>query len=325
MDNPLAQEDIDALFQKARKRGTSKRETEAAPHVQPFSFSRSGQINNEQMRAIGLLNDIFARNLTHNLGAFLRCRLQVNLISAEQLLYSEFLQALPEICYVCTVRLEPLGAICILQLDLNLSLPMIDLLLGGAGQRAPVRELTDIEESILGSVVEIICRELTSAWQTVGLTFSFEKRQMQTQIARLMSVTERTLSVGFEVRMPHVQGTLSLAFPSVVSSTILRRLITDYGRQNRRRSPEMLARMRDRVQHVRVGAALQLPPVRVAATELETMAPGTLVRLGTSASAAAELRVSGMPLFQALPVRKGEHRGAQVLARNHPLLNQAAE
>ncbi len=325
MDMPLAQEEIDALFSQARTKTTTLKPLETNPRVQLFSFTRGGQINNEQMRAISLLNDIFARNLTHNLGAFLRSHFQVNLVSAEQLPYSEFLQRIPDICYVGSVRLEPLGAICVLQLDLNLALPMIDLLLGGEGKVSTVRELTDIEESILGSVVEIICRELSSAWQPVGLTFTFEKRQMQTQIARLMAVTEKTLSVSFEMRMPQVQGILNLAFPAVVSNTILRRLITDWGRQNRRRSPEMLARMEERVQQVKIGAALQLPSVRISATELEAMRPGSVLRLGLPASATAELRVAGMALFHAIPVRSGEHRGAQVVARNHPLLNQATE
>ncbi len=325
MDKPLAQDEIDALFLQARTKATQQKPHEINPRIQPFSFTRGGQINNEQMRAISLLNDIFARNLTHNLGAFLRSHFQVNLVSAEQLPYAEFLQRIPDICYVGSVRLEPLGAICVLQLDLNLALPMIDLLLGGEGKVATVRDLTDIEESILGSVVEIICRELSAAWQPVGLTFTFEKRQMQTQIARLMAVSEKTLSVSFEMRMPQVQGILNLAFPAVVSNTILRRLITDWGRQNRRRSSEMLARMEERVRQVKIGAALQLPSVRVSATELEAMHSGTVLRLGLPASTMAELRVAGMALFQAVPVRSGEHRGAQVVARNYPLLNQTAE
>ncbi|MHB2009744.1 MAG: hypothetical protein ACYCOX_17110, partial [Acidobacteriaceae bacterium] len=89
MDKPLAQEEIDALFAAARTRVSSVKEQPAQARVQPFAFSRVGQINNEQMRAISLLNDNFARNLTHNLGAFLRSRFQVALASAEQLPYSE--------------------------------------------------------------------------------------------------------------------------------------------------------------------------------------------------------------------------------------------
>jgi len=324
MEKPLAQEEIDALFAAARMRA-NHHPPSASKSIQPFSFSRGGQINNEQMRAISLLNDIFARNLTHNLGAFLRTRFHVALASAEQLPYSEFIERIPDICYVGSVRLEPLGAICVLQLDLSLALPMIDLLLGGADKAATVRELTDIEEAILASVVEVICRELTSAWQPVGLTFNFEKRQLQTQIARLMSPTEKTLSVSFEIRMPQVQGILNLVFPAVVSNTILRRLITDWGRQNRRRSPDMLARMQERLQHVRFRGSLQLPSVRIPARDIQEMQTGSVIRLNLPATSESELRIAGLSLFRAVPVCAGEHRGLQIIARNNPLLNETVE
>ena len=208
----------------------------------PYNFSSAGQISNEQLRAISMLNDLFARNLTHNLAAWLRSRFQVNLVSAEQIQFNEFLLRIPEISYVASVRLEPLGALSVLQLDLALAPPIIDLLLGGEGKDGPLRELTDIEESILGSVVEIICRELTAAWQPVGLSFNFERRQMQTQVARIMSVTEKTLCLSFEIRMPHSSGLLNLAFPAVVANTILRRLTSDWGRR-RRHAPETRARL----------------------------------------------------------------------------------
>ena len=146
-----------------------------------------------------------------------------------QIQFNEFLLRIPEINYVASVRLEPLGALAVLQLDLALAPPIIDLLLGGEGRDGALRELTDIEESILASVVEIICRELTAAWQPVGLSFNFERRQMQTQVARIMSVTEKTLCLSFEIRMPHSSGLLNLAFPAVVANTILRQLAKGLG------------------------------------------------------------------------------------------------
>ena len=325
MDESLSQEEIDALLAAARTRPSEQKPVVENAPKQPFGFSRGGQINNDQMRAISLLNDIFARNLTHNASAFLRSRIQVSLAAAEQLPYSEFFERIPEICYIGSVRLEPLGAICVLQLDLRLALPMIDLLLGGEGKGAVVRELTDIEESILASVVEMICRELTSAWQPVGLTFNFEKRQLQTQIARLMPPTEITFSVSFEIQIPRVRGLLNLVFPAVVSNTILRRLITDWGRQNRRRSAETLARMEERLQHVRFRGALQLPSVRVYATEIEALQSGSVLRLNLPATSLLELRIAGLPLFHAAAVRAGEHRGVQIVARNNPLLNRTVE
>lgn len=312
MEKTLKQDEIDALFQAARAKKSAST-GDSPSRVQPYSFARSGQISNEQMRAISLLNDIFARNLTHNLGAWLRSSFEVNLVSAEQMPFNEYMLRIPELCYVCSVRLEPLRAISILQMDLALAPAIIDLLLGGVGEPDELRELTDIEESILSSVAEVICRELSAAWQQVGLSFHFEQRQMQTQIARLMPVTEKTLCLSFEIRMPGASGLLNLAFPAVVSNTILHRLTGDWTRP-RRHAPETRERIFERAAKAKVGASLQLPPTRIAAREIEALQPGSVLRLSLSTSCPAELRVAGTPLFTASPVSRGEHRGAHLAA-----------
>jgi len=308
MEKLLKQEEIDALFETARSSTPGR--ADAHERIMRFNFSSSGQISNDQLRAVSMLNDLFARNLTHNLSAWLRARFQVNLVSAEQIAFNEFLMRIPEISYVCSVRLEPLGALSVLQLDLGLAPPMIDLLLGGEGREGLLRELTDIEESILGSVVEVICRELTAAWQSVGLSFSFERRQVQTQAARMMSVTEKTLCLSFEIRMPHGSGLLNLAFPAVVANTILRRLTSDWGR--RRHAPETRARMELSARQLRFGGVLQLPVVRLPARSIQDLEPGQILSLDLSSSTPGEWRLGGQYVAPGYAVRHGSHRGARL-------------
>src|ERR1700759_3044813 len=84
-----------------------------------YNFGRSGQISNDQMRAIAMVNDGIARNLTHVLGAWLRSQVPVTLDATEQLTYAEFIEALPEPTYLSTLRLEPLGGLGMMQLDLS--------------------------------------------------------------------------------------------------------------------------------------------------------------------------------------------------------------
>src|SRR6202789_1118765 len=111
MEKTLKQDEIDALFSAARPTAPEAARAEARPRAVPYNFSSAGQISKEQLRAISMLNDLFARNLTHNLAAWLRTRFQVNLVSAEQIQFNEFLLRIPEISYVASVRLEPLGAL----------------------------------------------------------------------------------------------------------------------------------------------------------------------------------------------------------------------
>src|SRR3981081_1844036 len=116
MEKNLGQDDIDALFAAAGASAALNAKT--VPGVNPperYSFSRAGQISNDQMRAISTVNDLFARNLMHSLGGWLRTPFRVKLVAGEQLPFSEFLERLPALAYVCSVRLEPLGAVGLLE------------------------------------------------------------------------------------------------------------------------------------------------------------------------------------------------------------------
>jgi len=321
MEKLLGQNEIDALFNSARASVISApAEAQAGPVA--YNFSRTGQISNEQMRAISTVNDLFARNLTHNLGGWLRTELQANLVAGEQMAYSEFTQRIPSPAYVASVRLEPLGALGIIQFDLALAAPMVDLLLGGTGRAvAEVRNQTEIEEAILVSVMEIIVRELNVAWAPVGLQFTFEKREPEAEVRRLMLSSEKTLCVNFELRIPEVQGTLNFCMPAVVLNNILRKLITERDRP-RRRHPETTARMTQLMGEVEFGTVMQFPMMRLQAREIVAMVPGSVLRLPLSRHSAAELRVGGLLLYHANPVRQGEHRGARIESGTSPALMQ---
>jgi flagellar motor switch protein FliM len=312
MGKQLGQGDIDALFAAA---GASA-SLPAAPQadkalLERYNFSRAGQISNDQMRAISSVNDLFARNLTHTLGAWLRTPFKMKLVAGEQLPFSEFLERLSTPTYVCSIRLEPLGAVGLLELELALAAPMVDVLLGGVGRAWPTRELTDIEEAILTSVVQMAVQELNLAWQSVGLEFVFEKRETEAAVTRMLTAGEKTLCVSFEARMPEAQGAMNLCLPAVVLNAILRRLISE-GDRPRRRSKEAQVRMRELMGGAKIGALLQFPTMRLRASELAALTSGMILRLPLARHAASELRVGGLMFGRAHPVRTGEHRGAQL-------------
>ncbi len=78
----------------------------------------------------------------------------------------------------------------------------------------------------------------------------------------------------------------------------------------------------------KIGTLLQFPMVRLRASELASLAPGTILRLPLAKHLASELRVGGLMYGRAYPVRTGEHRGAQlegVEVHERPLESAANE
>jgi flagellar motor switch protein FliM len=149
----------------------------------------------------------------------------------------------------------------------------------------------------------------------MGLQMSFERRETEDQLERMMPPMERTLCVSFEIRVPEAQGVLNLCFPASAVNAILRRLMAQGGRPRRRQS-ESRVRMRELMGEVKMGAVLQFPSVRLRAEELAGLAVGSMLRLPLPKHSEAELRVGGLMLARAHPVRTGEHRGAQVECLN---------
>src|ERR1700743_3833825 len=99
----LSQQEIDAVFQTAQGRPTDRPGSRRATL---FDFRRPDRIAKSQLRAIHQLHDNFVRNLVSSLSAYLRSYLIVNLVSVEQLSYSEFLECLPSPTCIASLGLK---------------------------------------------------------------------------------------------------------------------------------------------------------------------------------------------------------------------------
>jgi flagellar motor switch protein FliM len=314
MDKVLNQDEIDAMFRAAL--GRSKEAQSAAPTCQPCDFKQAGQIKKDQVRAISNLHEGFARNLTNALGAYLRVIFEVNLVSVEQLTFREFLQRIPDLAYLATFQVNPLGATAALDLELSLVFPIIDLLLGGVGRmNEQERDITEIEEGIMEGVVRILCGELQTAWASLNSTFEFDERLQPTQLQRLMPPGDKTLCLSFEIHMPESQGVMNVAFPAVASNALLRRLEQegDYSRHHRGPSSAR-ERMTKHALGFAFEFALGMPATKTPVRALLDLNPGDVIPFSHRAGAPIEGIVAGQALYEAFPMRTGNQRASRIVS-----------
>jgi len=313
MEKVLNQEEIDAMVRSARS-GNQAAAQAAPSRVEPWDIRRAGQIGREQLMAINSLHEGFARSLTNALGAYLRVVFAATLVSAEHLSYREFLQSLPETTYLASCRLDPMAGNALLQLDLKVAFPMIDLLLGGEGRGiAATREITEIEEQILDSVARIVCRELGVAWQALALEFAFEQRLEPGSARRLMPPEEKTLSLTFEITMPDVRGGLNFAVPATVSNALLRKIAASWSHPRSRPSDDSRQRLMRRLLDCPFAVELGAAGVRAPVSDLAALVPGEVLAFSRPVAEPASLLVAGHEMFRAAPARIGNIRAARVL------------
>jgi flagellar motor switch protein FliM len=316
MDKVLNQQEIDAMVRVARG-VEGEQATAKTPTVTVWDVRKVGQIGSEQMRTINALHEDFARDLSHSMGAYLRIAFQAALVSAEHMTYGEFLKGIPEAVYVASCKLAPVGAIALFQLDLALAFPLIDVLLGGEGvSTSAPREITEIEEQILETVMRIICRELQNTWQALSLEFEFEQRQPPDQIQNLLPSEEKILSLSFEITLADCRGTLNLAVPAVVSNALLRKISVPRARSKLRMSADSSPRLRNRVLGCPFPAELRITVAGVLLSELMYLSPGDLLVLRRRLEEPAALAIHDCEIFSAIVARRGTNRAAQLRERS---------
>jgi flagellar motor switch protein FliM len=247
--------------------------------------------------------------------AYLRIVFDVSLVSAEHLVYREFLQRIPERTYLASCNLAPVDATAVLQLDLAIAFPIIDVMLGGEGTNSEItRDLTEIEEQVLEGIVRIMCRELQTAWQAISLEFNFGERQQILQTQRLMPPEEKNLCLSFEIKMSETRGTLNLAVPAVVSNALLRKISADFSYQRPRSPIEARRRIEKRLLDCFFPVELSMPRLQVPLQDLSTLAPGDLLPFSRNACDPAIMMVDDVRLCSATPVRVNARRAARVLS-----------
>lgn len=184
-----------------------------------FDFRRPDRIAKSQLRAIHQLHDNFVRNLVSSLSAYLRSYLIVNLVSVEQLSYSEFLECLPSPTCIASLGLKPYDGNAVLELNSSLIFPILEILLGGDGklQFSAQREITEIEQVLLDGLLRLILRDLHEAWTFVTpIDFTIENIETEPQFLQILAPSEAVVAVAIEIRIGDSIGMMNIAMPSII-------------------------------------------------------------------------------------------------------------
>ncbi len=196
-----------------------RQNVETKPKAIPFDFRRPDRIAKAQLRAIHLLHDNFVRSLVGSLSAYLRSYLTVNLVSVEQLSYSEFLECLPAPTCIASLGLKPYEGNAVLEINSSLIFPIVEMLLGGSGKTTmPAnREITEIEQNLTDGLFRVILRDLREAWKSItNIDFTIEALKTEPQFLQILAPSEAVVAVAVEVRIGDTVGMMNIAMPSII-------------------------------------------------------------------------------------------------------------
>ena len=313
MEKVLSQAEIDALFCAAQGESAAN----AKPLyqlVEAWDLRNTGMVAGEQLHGLNRLLEGFARSLTAAVGAHLGDRFEVALVAIEQLAYRDFLARSAELTYYSTFRLPPGEERGILQLELALAFPVVDVLLGGTGKLpSGTRDITEIEEALLADIGQLICHELWNALRPFNVETEFERRQPPSQMARIMPPEEKVLALTFDATMAESKGSMNIVLPTGAASGLLRRMRAELVFRRTSGLPLHQQSIGARLLQSAVNLELASPAIAVPISELLALRPGAVLSLRRRIDEPAVLRVAHRNCWSARAVSSRQYRAAQLL------------
>jgi flagellar motor switch protein FliM len=314
-DRLLSQEEIDSVFRSLKEK---TRAEEASRKAVPYDFRRPDRIAKHQLRAIHLLHENFARNLASSLSAYLRAYVIVNLVSVEQLSFSEFSQCLPSPSCLVSLAMRPYDGNAVLEINPSLVFPILEMLLGGTGRSGVKinREITEIEQTILDGLYRIILHDLKQAWAPVtSIEFTIEARETEPQLLQIMSPNEAVLAIGLEVRMAENMGMMNIAMPSIIVKMLRQKFDQQWSVRRAESTPEEQARILRLIKPASLHLDVRLEGPTLPAEEILALEPGDVLVLDYPIERPVQVHINGVPKFRGLIGTTGRKRAFVVQER----------
>ncbi len=235
MADILSQEEIDALLEIVDEEGNIEQlgEEESVKSydqrtITLYDFKRPNRVSKEQLRAFRGIHDKMARSLSSQISATMRSIVEIQLHSADQMTYGEFLMSLPSPTSFNVFSMKPLDGNGVLELNPSIAFPMIDRLLGGNGEGYEAnRDFTDIELNLLDTMLRIIMQNLKEAWSAViDIYPTIEARESSPNVIQIVAQNEIVIMVVMEIIIGHTSGMMNICYPVIAMESVLPRLVS---------------------------------------------------------------------------------------------------
>jgi len=285
--------------------------------INSCNFRYAGRLSNENARALTAQHEKLATNVTNSLELYLGTTLQLKLLSLEQMPMMDYVNGMAPNNYLMPCALNVMESNFLMEMDIALIFPIIDLLLGGDGTASDeVRELTEIDEEIMQSVAALIVKQVELSWKSLNLSLKAGRCIKPAMIQQVFLATEKLVLLRFEMTMGDTTGAFNIALPTSFVGFLLRHLKAAQSKKTTSLRLLKNPSLRERILDCDFTVAADMTQMRVMVKDLIDLAPGMILKMRAPVQRPGGLTVDGIKIFEALPVRNGIWKAAQLSCRS---------
>lgn len=333
MTEVLSQDEIDQLLTAISTGDTDAedfRSVNDTRKIKIYDFKRPDKFSKEHIRTVSMMHETFARLTTTSLSTQLRSMAHVHVATVEQLTYEEFIRSIPTPTTLAVINMDPLKGSAVLEIDPAVTFSIIDRLFGGKGHGTKVqRELTEIETSVMESVIVRILANMREAWTTViDLRPRLGQIETNPQFAQIVPPAEMVVLVTLETKVGEEEGMINFCLPYITLEPIISKLSTQFWFSSVRRNStsQYMAIIKDRLSTVDVDVVAEVGSLNVSVRDVLNLHVGDVVRLpDVRVNEPFKLSVGNKPKFLCQPGIMGKKVAVQILEKIEDITNEDFE
>lgn len=307
MSEILSQEEIDKLLNaySSGELDADEYKEEANVDVKVYDFKRPSKFSKEHLRTLESIFEHYGRLLYTNLPAYLRKNVQVDVLSAEAVTYSEFSNSLSNPVLLSLVNFSPLPGNIAIELATNLGFCIVDRLLGGEG--VPLekkREFSEIELTIIERIMNVCVELLRDPWKNVAnVQPRLERIETNPQFAQIISPQEMTAIVTINLKVGEVEGLMNICLPYATLEDVIDKLNIKYwySTMQNREDGSYEEAIESLISRAEIPMKAILGTSSMSVAEFVNLQRGDLIKLNSEIDKELTVYVGNIKKFMALP------------------------
>ncbi|MGN0143866.1 MAG: flagellar motor switch protein FliM [Clostridium sp.] len=320
MADVLSQNEIDALLSALSTGELEPEEVgkEDDKHkVKLYDFRSPQKFSKEHIRTLELVHDNYARIISNYLTGQTRQNVKVKVETVEQITYEEFIHSVQNPTIITIFKMPPLAGNIIFETNPQFSLQVIDILLGGNGDRkVETKEFSDIDKNIMRQITTGMISNLKLAWETI-LEVEPEVEGIETNpaINQTLAPNDPVALITFSIEMNKRSTFINMCIPYLSIEKILDRLVVQYSFQNNDESSKIESRekLEEGIHKVDVEVVAELGKARLTVEDFLKLTIGDVIKLDTRSSSPVKVYVGNEECYYAKPGVSGKNMGIMIL------------
>ena len=228
----LSQKQIDELLNSFNTQGSKAfeeiEEQVSEKKIKNYDFKSPKKFTKEQLKVIDSIFENYSRVLSSYLTGLMRLYCRVEVMQIEEQRYYEFNNALPDYVMMSLVNMgvhdeDVMETNCIMQISNPITFTVIDRLMGGLGTYSEMnRDFTEIEITLMQSIMEKMASSLKSAWsQYIDMDPVMTAIETNSSVMQSIPPDEISILVSLEIEIKDVKNIMSFCIPAMNLESIM--------------------------------------------------------------------------------------------------------